>query len=135
MRSGCFENRAAHLRLARLFTRGKRGIYRAANDAGIRLFRVSDDTRFVDFFARDPDLSGCRWQIVLVGNDLRISRRMLGNLTAFLSRVVFIGKTALRQRLDFKCVGLRAVRSRDKVVMRALGPTEPRGLLGYVICD
>lgn len=57
------------------------------------------------------------------------------NLTAFLSRVVFVRQPPLCLRFDFQRIGLRAVGGGDQFIMGILDFAEARGFLRGVICD
>jgi len=65
---------------------------------GSRFSRVADRAGFVDFFAGQADVGGCRFRGVPLGNAGTIVKRIpaLGYLAPFLRRVVFVCKAALR---------------------------------------
>jgi hypothetical protein len=82
-------------------------IYRAPNDARIELFRIADRAGFVNFLAGKADIGG-RGDLVLAGNMIPQRRAIRAgcHVAPFLRRLVFVGKSALRGRVDFQRVSL-----------------------------
>jgi len=79
----------------------------AANNAGIGLFRVADDARFVNVFARKANL-GDSADLVLARNMIPQGRTIGASrhLATLLGGVVFIGEPPFRACLDLQSVGL-----------------------------
>jgi hypothetical protein len=116
-RSGRFKNSSPNLCLAWLFAGGNSGVDRAANDTRVDFLGIANDARFVNVFAGEADV--CRRgrrKVVLVWNDFR-APGLLTNFAPFLRRIVFVSKSPLRLRFDFKRVGLRTVGGGDQFIV------------------
>ncbi|MEH2482030.1 hypothetical protein V1282_005387 [Nitrobacteraceae bacterium AZCC 2146] len=86
------------------------GVDSAPDDARVAGFGVTDCAGFVDLLAGQADVgSGGGTNLVPLENEV-CARSRLSYLTARLRGVVFVGRTALRERFDFERVRLRAER-------------------------
>ena len=88
---------------------GERLVYRAADDARARDFRIANDAGFVDFLVAYAG----RFKILIWNFDLSItaSGRYLSTI---LRGVILIGEPPLCLRLNFQCIGLGTMGDSDQ---------------------
>lgn len=82
----------------------------------------------MDFLSGKAKVGGGRRNLVPTGNEVR-PRARLANLTPLLSGIVFVGKAALGETLDFQRVGLGAIDSGNDFIVGLLGPRHVPDLL------
>ncbi|WP_024513303.1 hypothetical protein [Bradyrhizobium sp. ARR65] len=103
----------------------ERLIQRVADDAGLGLFGIADDARFVNLFAGDADISTVRFRNSAITT--------ISPLTPPRSCAASYSSASLR--FDLERIGLRAICSRDELVVSLLRLSEAGRLLRGIISD
>jgi hypothetical protein len=88
-----------------------------ANDAGVGLFAITQQARFVDVLGGKAKSVGCGLESILARNTFRTAR---GDLSLLLRGVIFIGEPALGPGLDLQRIGLRMVDRCNQLIVRIL---------------
>ena len=103
-------------------------IQSAAYNARISGFRITKTPRFMDLIAAQTKISGCR----NVGR-LYLTPTMASHFASRLRGIIFIRQPAFGGRFDFQCIGLRAMRCCDQIVMGSFGVFQTRSPFGDIV--